>query len=153
MWEGKSYSPGKNSRVVKDSSQSAVTELGDTGLQLAALCLQSLFVPTVPLAQETHKSRDQACLVDIYIWLLMLMPPNPVFPTKPIRLARGMGGKIYPNYTRLKRRQQPILKGQRLRLPEGVTMKRTVESPTHLSGSLKSLVPLHSSLPSGAHDS
>lgn len=58
VWEGKSYSPGKNSRVVKDSPQSTVTELGDTGLQLAALCLQSLFVPTVPLAQETHKSRD-----------------------------------------------------------------------------------------------
>lgn len=110
MWEGQFYSPGKNSRVVKDSTQSAVTKLGDTGLQLAALSLQSLFVPTVPLAQETHKSRDPGLSGRYSHMAAMLLPPNPVFPTKPIRLASGMGGKIHPNYTRLKRRQQPILK-------------------------------------------
>lgn len=110
MWEGQFYSPGKNSRVVKDSTQSVVMELGDTGLQLAALSLQSLFVPTVPLAQETHKSRDPGLSGRYSHMAAMLLPPNPVFPTKPIRLASGMGGKIHPNYTRLKRQQQPILK-------------------------------------------
>lgn len=49
-----------------------------------------------------HKIRNptglgtQACPVDIYIWLLLSLPHNPVFSAKSIRLAWGMEGKNIP---------------------------------------------------------
>lgn len=151
VWEGQSYSPGKNSRVVKDSTQSAVMKLGDTGLQLVALSLQSLFVPTVPLAQETHKSRDPGLSGRYSHMAAYATASQSSVPYKAHQVGQGNGRKNISKLHKTEASTATYPKG--FRLPERVTKKRTAESPTHLSGSLKSTVPLHSSLPSGANDS
>lgn len=73
--------------------QSAVTELGDTGLQLATLCLQSLFVPTVPLAQETHKSWDPGLSGRYSYMAAYVTASQPSVPYKAHQVGQGNGRK------------------------------------------------------------
>lgn len=62
--------------------QSTATELGAAGVRLSphfshftCKLFHKLRRPTGP--------GTQACLVDIHMWLLVSLPPNPVFPPSP----------------------------------------------------------------------
>lgn len=78
--------------------QSTATEWGLAGVRLSPHFNHL----TCKLFHKLRKPTDpgtQACLVDIHTWLLVSLPPNPVFPAKPFRLAWGIEGKTSLNYT------------------------------------------------------